>query len=63
MRHNAAILAWTGLALATFSTAARDEVDLNKLTARLLAVVEETMQPQSVTVWLKARPAKGERQT
>jgi hypothetical protein len=53
-------------ALATFSTAARDEVDLNKLTDRLLAVVEETMQPESVSLWLKAsraRPAKGERQT
>jgi hypothetical protein len=42
--------------LAAFSTAARDEVDLNQLTGRLLEAVEETMQPAHVSVWL--RPAK-----
>jgi hypothetical protein len=41
--------------LAAFSTAARDEVDLNELTSRLLEAVEETMQPAHVSVWL--RPA------
>ena len=41
--------------------AARDETDLDTLTARLVEVVEETMQPESVTLWLKdfnATPAK-----
>ena len=39
--------------LAAFGVAARDEVDLNKLTERVMAVVEETMQPAHVSLWLK----------
>jgi hypothetical protein len=41
--------------LAGFGAAARDEVDLNALTRHLTAVVDETMQPASVDLWL--RPA------
>ena len=33
--------------------AARDETDLDALTAELVRVVQETMQPESVSVWLK----------
>ncbi|MGQ0603796.1 MAG: hypothetical protein ACT4QE_19110 [Anaerolineales bacterium] len=39
--------------LAEFAATARDETDLEKLTARLVEVVDETMQPESVQVWLK----------
>ncbi|HKZ70074.1 MAG TPA: hypothetical protein VJ020_08335 [Anaerolineales bacterium] len=39
--------------LAEFAATARDETDIEKLTARLVEVVEETMQPESVTLWLK----------
>jgi hypothetical protein len=39
--------------LAEFAATCRDETDLDKLTARLVQVVEETMQPESVGVWLK----------
>jgi len=39
--------------LAAFSATVRDEVDLNKLTERLLEVVQETMQPAHVSLWLK----------
>ncbi len=39
--------------LAEFGATCRDETDLDKLTARLVEVVQETMQPQSVTLWLK----------
>ena len=39
-------------ALSQFAAVARDEVDLDKITAALLEVVEETMQPKSVGLWL-----------
>ncbi len=39
--------------LAEFGATARDEVELDKLTARLVEVVQETMQPKSVSLWLK----------
>jgi hypothetical protein len=39
--------------LADFGASARDEVNLDGLQARLLGVVEETMQPASVALWLK----------
>ena len=38
--------------LAMFSATVRDEVDLNQLCTRLEAVVEETMQPTHVSLWL-----------
>jgi hypothetical protein len=40
-------------ALASFSALAREEVDLEEITARLLSVVEETVQPEHVSLWLK----------
>jgi hypothetical protein len=46
--------------LAAFGTAARDEVDLNELTGRLLEAVEETMQPAHVSVWLRPAAMKDE---
>jgi hypothetical protein len=39
--------------LADFAAAARDKVDLDELTAELVRVVEETMRPELVSVWLK----------
>jgi hypothetical protein len=40
-------------ALARFATTARDEVDMDQLNAALLQVVEQTMQPESVSLWLQ----------
>ncbi len=41
--------------LAEFAATARDETDLDKLTARLVEVVQETMQPTQVSLWLRKR--------
>jgi hypothetical protein len=38
--------------LQAFSTQVRDEVDLQRLTADLIAVVDETMQPEHISLWL-----------
>jgi hypothetical protein len=38
--------------IADFAATCRDETNLDKLTARLVEVVEETMQPESVGLWL-----------
>ena len=38
--------------LAQFAVTARDETDLDALTAELARVVQETMQPERVSVWL-----------
>jgi hypothetical protein len=44
--------------LAGFGAAARDEVDLDHLSSHLIGVVQETMQPESVGLWLKGRDLK-----
>jgi hypothetical protein len=40
--------------IAAFSTRLRDEIDLDTLSAELLAVVDQTMQPTRVSLWLRA---------
>jgi hypothetical protein len=42
--------------LAAFGATARDETDLAALTAEMLRVVEETVQPEFVGLWLKETP-------
>jgi len=39
--------------LAAFNATLRDEVELDSLVERLLKVVEETMQPDTVSLWLR----------
>ncbi len=43
--------------LAAFAATARNETDLDALTAELVRVIQETMQPEFVAVWL--RPVEG----
>ena len=38
--------------LSDFAQTVRDETDLEKLTGRLIQVVQDTLQPTSISVWL-----------
>jgi hypothetical protein len=42
--------------LSRFAAAARDEVDMNNLTAALVGTVQETMYPEQISLWLKSEP-------
>lgn len=42
-----------------FAQAARDETDLEVLTAELVSVVQATMQPESIRVWLRPVVSRG----
>ena len=45
-------------ALAAFAATARDEVELDQLTGQLMSVVQESMQPEQVSLWLRAGEKK-----
>jgi hypothetical protein len=40
-----------------FSVRLRQQVDLDTLTAELLAVIDQTMQPTQASLWLRPSPA------
>jgi hypothetical protein len=39
--------------LARFAASARDETDLDRLSAQLVGVVDQTMQPETASLWLR----------
>jgi low affinity Fe/Cu permease len=47
--------------LAQFAVTARDETDLDALLAELVRVVDETLQPEHVSVWLQGDIRSNER--
>ncbi|MBL8056973.1 MAG: hypothetical protein JNK29_09765, partial [Anaerolineales bacterium] len=47
-----------GRTLAAFAAAARDETRLERLVEQLAGIVEEALQPETLTLWL-ARPPHG----
>ena len=49
-RYNAATT------IQAFSTRLRDQVDLDTLSAELLAVVDQTMEPTRVSLWIRPSP-------
>ena len=49
--------------LAAFSASLRNEVDLNQLREQLLIVVQETMQPSHISLWLRNPEQSRERIT
>jgi hypothetical protein len=49
--------------LAAFSATLRNEVDLNQLRENLVAVVEETMQPAHISLWLRSPNQGGKTNT
>ncbi len=46
--------------LEAFSATMRDEVDLNQLSEQLVAVVQETMQPTFLSLWLRKSEHEGQ---
>jgi len=49
--------------LAAFSATLRNEVDLDQLREQLIAVVQETMQPTHISLWLRTLEPSRERNT
>jgi hypothetical protein len=46
-----------GKTLANFAAVSRDQIDLNELSAVLLRTVQETVQPEHLSLWLKEQKA------
>jgi hypothetical protein len=47
--------------LTTFGATVRNETELDRLTSKLLQVVDTTMQPVQVSLWLRPTKEEGKR--
>ena len=47
--------------LAQFTQTARDEVEMEALAAELTHVIQETMQPKTLILWLPYQPKSAEK--
>jgi uncharacterized membrane-anchored protein YjiN (DUF445 family) len=47
--------------LAEFAATCRNETDINKLVTRLAEGIDETLQPEKVSVWIKDTKARAQR--
>jgi hypothetical protein len=54
-----ALAVFNQLALVTALLILREEVDLDTLTAEVLGVAEQTMQPTRASLWLRPPPGSG----
>jgi hypothetical protein len=52
------VVAGATLAVAAFSARLRDEIDLDTLAAELLAGVDQTVEPTTVSLWLRPAPPR-----
>jgi hypothetical protein len=52
----------TAQTIEAFSSRLRDEIDLDTLSAEVLAVVEQTMQPTQFSLWLRPTSSRSRRQ-
>lgn len=56
-RHNAALI------FSSYSLATRDEIDLARISERLLAAVEQTAHPTQMALWVRPKAIPNKRQT
>ncbi|SRR5260370_1000219 len=50
-----------GMAIEAFTSTLREEIDLDQLRERFLAIIQQTMQPYSLSLWIRAASDQSEK--